>query len=484
MNEQEVERTPLMTVRAAAASASCHEDTIRRAYTSGNLAVVKIGRRGIQDRTVSPRPVVGERRQDDGSDSMLNESTLERAQRLAERGLSVIPLKPKGKEPACLWRPYQHRRADDTQLREWFTGTPVRESRNIGIVAGAVSGVVVIDTDSDDAEQWASENLPLTEMRTKTRKGKHRFYRHPGGRVANGVRVAGGDLDVRGDGGYVVSPGSEHPGGGFYEAEGSWPVVSDLPAFDLSWIASPRPQAAARRGTGYRKREPSGQETVPDLVYSDHSASYLISQRRDTANSNDGRIEISSTMPTDPAAIQRSQQARAARLARWRKDLDRFERLWEMRRAFRRGTRNHAVLVYAYLLARNEYDLPDVQRFAAALGRQCAPPLKPSEIDHQTYCGAMFALPWRRETIDRYLGVLPEERERLDPEEHARLTKAIQRLARGEALTDALLVGHDKSSRQIAAQLAQDGFPVSFKTVARWRNSIERIDGTSDVRWR
>jgi excisionase family DNA binding protein len=50
MVERQEEQEPLLTVKAAAAAASCHEDTIRRAYSVGGLAVLKIGRRGIRIR--------------------------------------------------------------------------------------------------------------------------------------------------------------------------------------------------------------------------------------------------------------------------------------------------------------------------------------------------------------------------------------------------------------------------------------------------
>ena len=48
MNEGMERHEALSTVKAAAAVASCHEDTIRRAYTTGSLAVIRLGRRLIR----------------------------------------------------------------------------------------------------------------------------------------------------------------------------------------------------------------------------------------------------------------------------------------------------------------------------------------------------------------------------------------------------------------------------------------------------
>jgi excisionase family DNA binding protein len=45
----------LMTVKAAASIVGCHEDTIRRAYISGQLRFVRLGRRGVRIDPVSLR---------------------------------------------------------------------------------------------------------------------------------------------------------------------------------------------------------------------------------------------------------------------------------------------------------------------------------------------------------------------------------------------------------------------------------------------
>ena len=85
-------------------------------------------------------------------------------------------------------------------------------------------------------------------MRTRTAKGFHRYYRYPDVPVGNKVRIKTDDprvrLDVRGDGGYVVAPGSIHPSGVAYEVLGEWPDSTDsLPRFDPAWVASDPPPA-------------------------------------------------------------------------------------------------------------------------------------------------------------------------------------------------------------------------------------------------
>jgi putative DNA primase/helicase len=175
---------------------------------------------------------------------------LVRAKFLRAHGLVPIPLDHPaapiatkadqvGKVPAVKWEPYQQAMPDEATLTAWFgNGTP----RNLGIVTGMISGVVVVDLDDPAAMAWAATHLPATPRRTRTGKGEHWFYRHPGIAVPNRARIRPG-VDIRADGGYVVSPGSLHANGARYEAIGNWGDPLDvLPVFDLAWLHSdPRP---------------------------------------------------------------------------------------------------------------------------------------------------------------------------------------------------------------------------------------------------
>lgn len=162
---------------------------------------------------------------------------------LRARGFSVIPLDhpwaPRGdkgsvgKTPVVPWLPFQTQQADAGQLARWFGDAA---PRNIGIVTGSISGIVVVDVDSPDAWLWAEDHLPVTPMRTRTAHGQHLYFRHPGVPVCNRANAEMRCLDVRGDGGYVVAPGSLHRSGARYEQAGDWPDVSELPIFDPGWL--------------------------------------------------------------------------------------------------------------------------------------------------------------------------------------------------------------------------------------------------------
>ncbi len=142
---------------------------------------------------------------------------------LWSRGFSIFPLHYRTKRPSLKsWAEFQQRTPTFSELEEWF-GPP--EPFNVAIATGKVSGIFVIDADSAAALAWAHEHLPPCNMRVRTAKGVHLYFPYSGDRpVRNRVRVKFNgehlDLDVRGDGGYVVGPGSVHPSGAIYMREG------------------------------------------------------------------------------------------------------------------------------------------------------------------------------------------------------------------------------------------------------------------------
>ena len=179
-------------------------------------------------------------------------SSLDYALALWRRGLSVIPVPPPvpgtekgkpgdGKVPAISWKTYQQCRASEKDLYTWFAG-----EQNVAIITGAVSGVVAVDVDSAEALTWVRRNMLRTPWRVRTGRGLHLYYRYPGVRVPNRARLRTKDgrlqLDVRGDGGFVIGPGSLHANGHQYTAEGDWNIpASKLPAFWIGLLEQPRP---------------------------------------------------------------------------------------------------------------------------------------------------------------------------------------------------------------------------------------------------
>lgn len=191
------------------------------------------------------------------------------------KGVSVIPLQPYGKLPAFdvlpqkmvdgqpvfvetdgdgrsvetfldtghpkrEWGTYRFRLPSDEELVSWFESG----SRNIGIVTGGLSRLVVLDEDSDSAGAYLDKLGLVSPIKVKAVRGFHRYFRHPGGEVKNGVDHKL-KLDIRGDGGYVAAPPSVRENGHRYEwvlGEGEMPVyvppaTQDLkPSNEPGWL--------------------------------------------------------------------------------------------------------------------------------------------------------------------------------------------------------------------------------------------------------
>ena len=108
-----------------------------------------------------------------------------------------------GKTPSIKWKPFQDALPTDADLVGWFGNG---RKRNAAMLTGAISNLIMVDGDSDEGLAWMRAHLPLPRMRTRTKKGEHWYFGHPGVRVPNKVRIRTGDpaikIDVRGDGGY------------------------------------------------------------------------------------------------------------------------------------------------------------------------------------------------------------------------------------------------------------------------------------------
>lgn len=140
-----------------------------------------------------------------------------------EAGWSVFPAGggPDGKAPLVPWKDLQERASTADEVEEWWGMWP---DAKIGTATGKRSGIVVLDADDGSAARAGKESWPDAPT-SKTGRGVHFYFRHPGGRIRSQVKVkiCGHTFDVRGDGGYVILPPSDHPTGGMYAWEGGPP---------------------------------------------------------------------------------------------------------------------------------------------------------------------------------------------------------------------------------------------------------------------
>src|SRR5665213_493109 len=168
---------------------------------------------------------------------------LEIARPLAERGIPVIPLRPKTKRPIMDDWP-EHATTDIGRLQEWSTLFP---DANCGCVAFAKpGGVWVWEVDSPDVvprcEKETGQKVPKTfSVRSRAGRG-HRYWRVTPESTALGnlqqTFVKNSDFSVRVNNQYCVGAGSIHPDSGLpYEVKSNAEII-EAPVWLIEWLRS------------------------------------------------------------------------------------------------------------------------------------------------------------------------------------------------------------------------------------------------------
>jgi len=151
----------------------------------------------------------------------------------ARTGIAVFPLMVRQKKPYPYSDGFVSASHDPGQVGAWWSGqgrlTPkadakvqkpivVRATSNIGVATGAASGFWVLDLDGPEAEEGLAAlvavhgPLPVTPEQS-TGRGRHLCFAYdPAFPIHNSAGKIGKNIDVRGDGGYIVAPPSIHPG--------------------------------------------------------------------------------------------------------------------------------------------------------------------------------------------------------------------------------------------------------------------------------
>jgi hypothetical protein len=135
------------------------------------------------------------------------------------------------------------------QVCAWWRRWP---NANVAIAAGSRSGIVVLDVDPRHAGhrtladlETRYGSLPKAPTVQTGGGGRHIYLRAPNGvRLSNSAGGLGPGLDVRGEGGYVIAPPSQHASGSFYTWDPSSRVdqvpIADAPAWLVELLISPR----------------------------------------------------------------------------------------------------------------------------------------------------------------------------------------------------------------------------------------------------
>ncbi|MGQ9887292.1 MAG: bifunctional DNA primase/polymerase [Aggregatilineales bacterium] len=185
-------------------------------------------------------------------------------------GWSVIPLwgdavPSRAKTPAVAWFQYQRAAADADTVHKWFLEDGFQA---IGVVCGAVSGLVVLDFDDPAlAETFARLYPDLANTLTVRSGGRglpHYYFDLPQDVTARTLHAPG--VDLLADGAYVVAPPTNVAGS-------AWEIVHDAPLRRLTARDAQRIAAfVAARQLG-----DSAQAVAPptDLLFVDVSSGEL-----------------------------------------------------------------------------------------------------------------------------------------------------------------------------------------------------------------
>jgi hypothetical protein len=135
--------------------------------------------------------------------------------RYAAQGFEIFPLASGSKEPLKDSHGLKDATSDPKQVAEWAARFP---DSNIGLKTGAGSDVNVIDIDPKNngfetvsALQKEGKDLPNQAVVSTRTDGRHIYVKHDP-LIRTGTNRLGPGIDFRGDGGYVVAPGSKVDG--------------------------------------------------------------------------------------------------------------------------------------------------------------------------------------------------------------------------------------------------------------------------------
>lgn len=170
----------------------------------------------------------------------------------------------RGKHPIGKWGERATR--DPEQIKTWFDG----KARNIGLACKG-AGLLVVDEDEVGALTAIADGLGETIPETftvQTSRGLHYYFLAPDGvELGNALgSLKGRGVDVRGtkgQGGYVVAPGSLHQTGALYEARDYDARPAPCPTWLVEALQAPQP-AQERTASASPSASPSTSYKAPN----------------------------------------------------------------------------------------------------------------------------------------------------------------------------------------------------------------------------
>jgi putative DNA primase/helicase len=170
-------------------------------------------------------------------------SKLKNILQFVKLGCAVFPVVEGGKKPAVTNGVHAAKKSLKL-IEKHFTAHP---RQNWAIATGQASQIIVLDIDGPEGQESFKKlieaNCPVSKtVIVRTPHGRHIYFKAPAYRVPNSAsRIAPG-IDVRGDGGYVVGPGSANPDGAYTIVHGPDEAeIAPAPEWLLKKIAEAAP---------------------------------------------------------------------------------------------------------------------------------------------------------------------------------------------------------------------------------------------------
>jgi hypothetical protein len=189
---------------------------------------------------------------------------LARALSIASRGFRIFPLKPNSKEPACMWQ--QEATTHPAMISAWFCHSP---GMNYGVAFEPDQ--FALDLDTKGGKNGVADllnleldhgDVPVTFTVRTPSGGEHRYF---AGSAPNSVgkKTLGPGIDVRGEGGYVVGPGSIIDGKAYEIIDTA--EIAPAPAWLLELTAR-KPVEPAKRDPNIALDEPHVEYQMRDYL--------------------------------------------------------------------------------------------------------------------------------------------------------------------------------------------------------------------------
>jgi hypothetical protein len=152
---------------------------------------------------------------------------------LAEQGIPVFPCRPQDKKP-LIKHGFKDATTDPAQIRAWWRKWP---EALIGTPTGQTTGWLVIDVDPPDGETSLLElearlgKLPETRVVRTPSGGRHLYFAMPQADIGGSASKLAPNIDIRTNGGYIISAPS-------WNLEGAYVELTDTEPAELppAWV--------------------------------------------------------------------------------------------------------------------------------------------------------------------------------------------------------------------------------------------------------